>query len=204
MGNDRHRDGRRDDEADREPADRAGHGAQVAERREERRAVEERRQHAEEDELRLELELRHPGHEAEQEAAEDEQDRVRDTDRGRDDEQPRDGDEERERDEPVRGVEMHRPILPSPGPPTARCPRYRGESGDGGQLATEHAVRTAGEAARTRRGATARRAPPASGGCAGRGTAPPGRARRGSRAQREARRDAPQRRHRARRRSSDG
>src|SRR6185503_9694013 len=171
VGNDSHGDGRRDDEADSEPADRAGHGAQVAERREERRAVEERR---------LELELRHPGHEAEQEAAEDEQDRVRDTDRGRDDEQPRDGDEERERDEPVRGVEMHRPILPSPGPSTARCPRYRGESRDEAGLRPSTRYAPPARTARMGAEATARRAPPASGGCAGRGTPPPGRPGRGS------------------------
>ena len=73
--------------------------AQVAKGREEGRAVEERREHAEEDELRLELELRHPRDEADREAAEDEQDRVRDPKRRRDREHRRDGEDQPERDE---------------------------------------------------------------------------------------------------------
>ena len=73
---------RDDDEPDREEADRPHIGPQIAKRREERRAVEQRRQDAEEDELGLELELRHPRNEPDREAAEDEEDRVRDAEAG--------------------------------------------------------------------------------------------------------------------------
>ena len=71
-------DGRRDDEPDREQPDRPHVRAQVAERGEERGAVEERRQDAEEDELRLKLEIGHARDEADREATEHEQDRVGD------------------------------------------------------------------------------------------------------------------------------
>src|SRR6185503_3667467 len=92
---------------DREEPDRLHRRAQVAQRREERRDVQERRQDAEEDDLRLELELRHARNDAEHEAAEDEQDRIRDPKGRRDREEGRDGEEQRERDEPGLEVEMH-------------------------------------------------------------------------------------------------
>ena len=87
---DRDPDGRRDDEADRQEPDRPHVRPQVAERREERCAVEKRRQHAEEDELRLGLELRHSGHEADGEPAEHQEDRVGSAERGGEREHGRD------------------------------------------------------------------------------------------------------------------
>ena len=68
---------RRGDEADREQRDRAEVRPQVAEPGEERGRVEERRQDRDEDEIRRQLQVRQPGHEAEQQAADDEQDRDR-------------------------------------------------------------------------------------------------------------------------------
>ena len=112
MRDDGHADGRDDDEADREQPDRPDVRSQVAKRGEEGRAVEERRQHAEEDELRLELELGHPRDDADRQAAEHEQDRIRDAQRRRDREHRRDREDEPQRDESVLDVEMHEPILP--------------------------------------------------------------------------------------------
>ena len=51
--------------------------AKAVEVGEERRDVEQRRQEQHEHELRVELDIRHAGHEPDAEAAEDEQDRVR-------------------------------------------------------------------------------------------------------------------------------
>ena len=67
-----------EDEPDREQPDRAQVGAQVAQRGEERGAVEERRQDADEDEVGRQVDLGQARDEAEREAAEHEQDRVRD------------------------------------------------------------------------------------------------------------------------------
>ena len=109
---DRDADRRHDDEPDREEPDRARVGSQVAERREERRAVEQRRQDAEEDELRLELELGNARDDANGEPADDEQDRVRDTKRRRAREQRGDDRQKPERDEAVGEVEVHAAIFP--------------------------------------------------------------------------------------------
>ena len=107
-----HAGGRDGDEADGEQPDRSRGRPQLAKRREEGRAVEERRQDAEEDELRVELELRHAGDDPDGQAAEHEQDRVRDPQRGRDREHRRHGEDEPERDDSVLNVEMHGPIVP--------------------------------------------------------------------------------------------
>ena len=113
MGDDGHADRRRNHEANGERGDRTGARAQVAERGEEGGAVEERRQHAEEHELGLELDLGHPRDEPEDEPADDEQDGVRHAQRRRDDEHRRDRQDEAELDEPVADLQMHRRILPA-------------------------------------------------------------------------------------------
>ena len=59
MSDNGHADGCHTDESDRQQADRPNVRTQVTKRGEERRAVEQRRKDAEEDELRLELELGH-------------------------------------------------------------------------------------------------------------------------------------------------
>ena len=105
-------DGRHQHQPDREQADGLRVHAEIPERGEERGAVEQHRQHPEEDELRLELELGHPRHEPDREAAEDEQDRVRDAQHRREREQRRDGDEKDERDDADLGVEVHERIVP--------------------------------------------------------------------------------------------
>ena len=85
-----------EDEPDREHPDRSHVRAQVAERGEERRPVEERRQHADEHEVGRQLELGHPRDEAEREPAEHEQDRVRDPHPRHEHEQRGAGDEQHE------------------------------------------------------------------------------------------------------------
>ena len=109
---DGHADGRHGDEAHRQQPDRPCGRSQVAKRGEEGRAVEERRQHAEEDELGLELELGHPRDDADRQAAEHEQDRIGDAQRRRDREHRRDGEDEPQRDDSVLNLEMHEPIVP--------------------------------------------------------------------------------------------
>jgi hypothetical protein len=118
VGDDGDADGREHDEAEREQPDRPNAGSQVTERGEERSAVQERRQDAEEDQLRRKLDGRHPRQEADREAAEHEQDRVRDAQGRREREHRRNGDEQPQRDDSVLEVEVHRPILPKPGPAT--------------------------------------------------------------------------------------
>ena len=107
-----HAGGRDGDEADGQQPDRSRGRPQLAKGREEGRAVEERREDAEEDELGVELELRHAGDDPDREAAEDEQDRVRNAQRGGDREHRRHREDEAERDDSVLNVEMHGPIVP--------------------------------------------------------------------------------------------
>ena len=78
VGDDRDRGHRHQHEPDRQQADRPRVRAQIAQRGEERRGVEQRRQHADEHELGRQLEVGDPRHESERETAEDEQDRIRD------------------------------------------------------------------------------------------------------------------------------
>ena len=104
---DRDADGGHDDEADREQPDRPYVGSQVAERGEEGGAVEERRQHAEEDELRLELDVRHSRDDADRQPAEHEQDRIRDAQSRGDREHRRDRAEQPERDDAILQIEVH-------------------------------------------------------------------------------------------------
>ena len=70
-------------EPDREQADRADVLLQLPQPGEERRRVEQRRQEDQQDEIRLELDVRDAGDEPEPEAAEDEEDRVRDVEDAR-------------------------------------------------------------------------------------------------------------------------
>ncbi len=98
---DRYADRGRDDEADGEQADRPGARAQVAQRGEEGRAVEEGRQDAEEDELGRQLEVGHPRHDPDDEPTENEQDRIRDPESRSDREHRRDRDDEPQGDQSV-------------------------------------------------------------------------------------------------------
>ena len=113
MRDDRDADGRDHDEPDREQSDRPGVGAEVAEGREEGGSVEERRQHAEQHQLRLELELGQPREEPEHEPAEHEQDRVGDPQRGRAREEGGDDRQQAEGDEALGEIQVHRRILPT-------------------------------------------------------------------------------------------
>ena len=84
VGDHGNRQRRREDQADRERADGAEVGAQAPHRREVRGDIEERRQDDEEDEVRLDRDPRDPRHQAQQETADDQKDRVRDPDAARD------------------------------------------------------------------------------------------------------------------------
>ena len=64
------------DQADGEQADRADVGLEVAPRGQQRRLVEDRRQHQHQDQLRIEGELRQLRDEAERQAADDQGDRI--------------------------------------------------------------------------------------------------------------------------------
>ncbi len=81
MGHRRDGDGRRQDEPDGEEPDRLRVRAQLAQRAEERCAVEERGQDCDEDDVRRQLDRRHARNEPEHQASDDERDRVRDPDR---------------------------------------------------------------------------------------------------------------------------
>ena len=85
-----------DDEADGQRADRAQVHAQAAQRREEGRDVEQRRQDEEEDEVRVDLDARHAGHESEQEPANHQEDRIGDAEPPRDRDQRGDRDQQRQ------------------------------------------------------------------------------------------------------------
>jgi hypothetical protein len=124
-----HRDRERggDDEADCEQADRPHVRAQVAERGEERCVVQERRQHPEEHELRVEVELGHARQEAEHQPTEHEQDRVGDPYGRREGEQRRDGGEQSDGDDPVLHVEVHERIVPKRVGPTWRSSSARAD-----------------------------------------------------------------------------
>ena len=109
---DGHPDRRDDDEADREEPDRPCIGPEVAEGGEERGPVEERREHDEEDELRVELQVRHPRNDADCQAAEDEEDGVGNPKhRGEGEERSHRG-QEHESDDPVLRVQVHSGIVP--------------------------------------------------------------------------------------------
>ena len=116
MRDDSDADGRREHEAESEQPDRPHVRSQLAKRGEEGGAVEERREHAEEDELRVELELRHARHDADRQAAEDEQDRIRDPERRGDCEHRCDREDQGEGDQAVLELEMHcLPACPAAG-----------------------------------------------------------------------------------------
>ncbi len=85
-------------QAGREQADRALVGTQVAQRREERRRVEQRRQDAEQHHLRRDLDLGHARGKAEREAAQHQQDRVGHAQPRRGRKQRRERDQQRQRD----------------------------------------------------------------------------------------------------------
>ena len=94
MRDDRDRGHRGADEAEREERDWPLVRAQVAERREERAGVEERRQNGHEDDVGRQRDVRQTRDEPEHDAAEDEQDRQWNPQGRREREQAPDGDEE--------------------------------------------------------------------------------------------------------------
>ena len=111
MRDDGDRDRGGEHEPDRKEADRPDVRAQVAERGEEGRAVEERRQEDDENEVGRQLEVRDAGREAGCQPAEHEQDRIRHLHERREREQRRDRSEEREEDERIVVVDPHEPSV---------------------------------------------------------------------------------------------
>ena len=107
VGDHRHDEGRHDHEPDREQADRAQVQLQLVQRREERSGVQQRRQHRDENEIRRELQLGHPGHEPERQPADHEHDRVWDPERGRDDKHGADGHQQHEKHEQLLVRQLH-------------------------------------------------------------------------------------------------
>ena len=113
-------------EADRQKDDRLQVRAELAQRGEEGRAIEERRQDGDEDEIRGKLDLGDPRDEAEGEPSEHEEDRVRDPHPLGDDDQCSRRGEEDEEDEAVFGGEHRAGTARSPtasNRPSAFCGR---------------------------------------------------------------------------------
>ena len=100
-------DGRHRDKPDREQRDRSQIRTEVPEPGEERRRVEERRQDPDEHDFRRQREVRHPRHEAEQQAPRNEQDRQRQSNDRRRDEHDPEVHEQREQLQLAVGREMH-------------------------------------------------------------------------------------------------
>ena len=107
MGDDGNRDRRRDHEADGEDTDRASVRPQVPYRREEGGEVDQRRQDGDEDDLWRERQARDAGNETEPQAAEDEEDRVRNAQHRREDQQHGEPDQQGHQDELVVSAEVH-------------------------------------------------------------------------------------------------
>ena len=106
---DRDTDGRREHETDREQPDRPHVRPQLAKRGEESRAVEQRREHAEEDELWVEIDRGIRRNDSDRKTTEHEEDRIRDPKRRRDREHRRNGEDQAEGDQAVLELEVHRP-----------------------------------------------------------------------------------------------
>ena len=133
VGDERHAHHREDHEADGEQADLAEVVAQLAQRGEEGRGVEQRRQDDDEHDVGVELDVGDAGDEAQRRAADHEQDRIRDLRVVGDDEQDRDGAQHREEHEVQVGLRDHaltrRAASPPPAPRRPRrarrspCPR---------------------------------------------------------------------------------
>ena len=102
-----HREHRREHEAQGEQRDGPRIGAQVAQRGEEGGRVEQRRQEADEHDVRPQRVVRDARDEPDREAAEHEQDRVRDPQDRREHQQGRRGREQRPQDERVVGRDRH-------------------------------------------------------------------------------------------------
>ena len=94
VGDERDRERGRQHQPDREHADLAHVLAQLAQAGEEARAVEQRREEDEQDEVRLQLGVRDPRDPRDGEAAEDEEDRVRDREHARGRDEDRDGEQQ--------------------------------------------------------------------------------------------------------------
>ena len=96
MDDHRNDDGRDHHEADGQGRDGTEVGPEVADRGEVAGSEEDRRQEQQEDEFRGDGHIRQPGHEAQQEAAEDQQDGERDADLARHGDRQGDHDEQSE------------------------------------------------------------------------------------------------------------
>jgi hypothetical protein len=107
MGHGGDHEHRRQHEPDCEQADRSGVFAQVAERGEERRSVEEWRQNCDQHEIRWKLDLWDAGHEAQAQASDHEQDRVGDPHQLGDDQEQRDRDQDCGENETLVGRKRH-------------------------------------------------------------------------------------------------
>ena len=125
MSDNGHADGCHTDKSDRQQADRPNVRTQVTKRGEEGRAVEQGRKDAEEDELRLELELGHPRDEPDRQPTKYQQDRVRDPQRRRSRQHRRHNDDQRQRDNPILNIEMHPGIVPAGTPGRVETPSDR-------------------------------------------------------------------------------
>ena len=124
VGDDGHAEHREDHEADREQADLAQVVAQLAQRGEEGRGVEQRRQDDDQHDVGVELHVGDAGDEAQRRAADHEQDRIRDLPVVGDDEQDRDGAQHREEHEVQVGLRDHAVTRCAGSPPPApRRPR---------------------------------------------------------------------------------
>ena len=95
------------DETEREQRDRPLVRAQVAQRREERARVQERRKHGDEHDVRRKRDVRQPGDEAHHDPAQHEQDRQRQPQRRREREERADRDEQPEKLEILVRAELH-------------------------------------------------------------------------------------------------
>jgi hypothetical protein len=107
VGDDRDRQHRGQHEADGEERDRANVRAELPQRREEGRPVQEGRQDRDQHEVGSELDARHAGHESEPEASEDEQDGVGNPDQLGHRQERRSRRQQPHEDQAVLGRELH-------------------------------------------------------------------------------------------------
>ena len=107
VGDDCHCERRYHHEPDAEEAYRPQVQLELVQRREERPGVQQRREHGDEHEIGWQLELGHPGNEPQREAADHEDDGVRDAKRRGDHEHGGDGHQQHEEDEQLLVRQLH-------------------------------------------------------------------------------------------------
>jgi hypothetical protein len=128
VGHHAHRRQRQQHEADGEQRDRAHVGAQLGRRGQEGRGVQQRRQEEQEDEGRIELRRREAGDDADEQAADQPDDRVGDVRRPRHAGQRGDEGEQAQEELDVVHVGRHTPSAPlgaAPGSPDIAVSRLR-------------------------------------------------------------------------------